>query len=325
MKIIFFADTHIQNGIRKEIFVDFIDYLQDYAISNEIKTIICGGDLFDSPLLKKLNNETFIDSFFKLKELSKYSKLYFIIGNHTIHRLDNKDNIVNTLSTFSEVITDFHQIDIDGNKIDLLPYVDNWDKIPESGNVLFSHFPVRGMVYGGQKDDDEKGVPIEKFSGYKKVLLGDIHKHQEKENIVYVGSPYMISYGERRVKEHGFIVFDTDDNSYEFIKYSDAPKYIQVSINDALKVDVKNSFVKVEIKDKTENFIKLKHILYERGALEVLPEFSREDEEVVVEDNIDFDIKNKLDSMLFDYLDSMEENKEIDKDKLKNILTKVME
>lgn len=323
-KVLFTSDQHIINGIRKEVFINYILYLISFCQENNIKTVVFGGDLFDRPFFSKLKNDTFIDSFFVLRKLSKVAKLYFIIGNHTIHRLDNKDNIVRVLSTFGTVIEEFTQIDVDGKTIDLLSYTDNWNEIPEKGYILFSHFPIRGMMFSGQKDDDDKGVPIEKFSGYERVFLGDIHKHQEKKNVVYSGSPYMTNYGERTLKQTGFLIVETNDASYEFFPYEDAPKYIQISIDDALDVDVANCFVKVEIKEKTENFIKLKHVLYERGALEVIPEFKSNDEKAIIESTVDFDFKNKIDNMLYEYVDSIKEQEGISKEKIKEIISGVI-
>jgi DNA repair exonuclease SbcCD nuclease subunit len=115
------------------------------------------------------------------------------------------------------------------------------------------------------------------FENFQLVFTGHFHRHQSQKNIVYIGSPYQLTFGEIGL-EKGFVVFDTEREDWDFVKYDKAPKHIEIRLDEFNKVDVSNKFVRVIVDTKIENYVKLKRILFERGALEIVPVFEKKEE-----------------------------------------------
>ena len=90
--------------------------------------------------------------------------------------------------------------------------------------------------------------------------------------------------------------------------------------------DYKNKIVYVNITNKVENFVKLRDILIEKGALEVNPIFNKPTE--VIDENTNIDVNEGIISSAVKYLSQTEET-DLDKNTLleyfKNIVSKIGE
>lgn len=282
--LIFASDFHVEKGIFISIALDFLDYLIQFSQENNIKNLVIGGDIFEKAT--KIHNEAFTSLFMKFLEMKKLGlKLYFILGNHDIWGLDNNDSIVETFSPFGEVIKDSCTMELDGDYYDLLSYTKDKTKLPNKSNTLLTHLAITDFCFDNEFLNTDDGFAPSDFSNYKLVVSGHFHRHQEKGNIVYAGSPYEKNFGEEG-QEKGFIVIDGSD--YKFIPYINAPTHLTINIEDFDKYDYKNKFVSVKINKKTENFVKLRHILYGKGALEVRPQFiQNEDDNKLIDIKVD--------------------------------------
>ena len=65
---------------------------------------------------------------------------------------------------------------------------------------------------------------------------------------------------------------------WEFIEYENSPKFIKINLKDFQDFDPKNKFVGINIDEKIENFIKLKRILLDKGAIDVIPFFEKKEQ-----------------------------------------------
>jgi len=322
-KVLLTSDWHIESGIYTDIGIDYISYLQDFCKKEGITDIIIAGDIFEKSA--KIHNDAFIPLFFKFKELKDNGlNIIIILGNHDIYNVENS-SLVETFSVFGKVVKSFEQIQLGGRTIDLLPYTKNVDDIPESGNILITHLSIADFQFDNKYHVNEKaGFSRKLFKDYNKVFSGHFHRPQNKGNIVYMGSPYQMNFGEIGQKK-GFITLDLDNYEWKRHYYTQAPTYKKINGEDFNKEDVNNSFVQVVIKEKLDNYVKLKHILYEKGALEITPYFVDNTEELNINDKASIDMNSSIKDMVKDFILNDINSEGIDNTKLLNIFEKVVQ
>ncbi len=325
-KIIITSDFHLETGIYVSICIDYIDYLVQYAKNNDIKYIVIAGDIFEKS--SKIKNEAFLPLFRKFQEIKNTTDIEIIIllGNHDVFNEKN-ESIVEAFSPFGKLVQDFETVEIDGHKIDLLAYTKDTSKIPKESDseFLITHLGIISFSFdNGYESTDKDFFDPELFRNYKLVFSGHLHRFQYKKNIIFQGSPYQTSTEEEGQKK-GFVIFDTD-RDWEFVEYKGAPEYLTVSAEQLIDgIDLHNKFVSVKITEKVENFVQLKHILYEKGAIDVKPIFIKEDEDLdILKEDIDFKINDNIEKLLKDHISSIDIDG-IDNNLLLKILQRVEE
>ena len=323
MKILLTSDWHIQSGIYTDIGMDYISYLQEFCKENGIEDIIIAGDIFEKSA--KIQNDAFIPLFFKFKELRDQGlNVITILGNHDIFSVDN-DSLVETFSVFGGVVKEYEQIELGGRKIDLLPYTKSESDIPTDGDLLITHLSIADFQFDNKFHVNEKaGFSRKLFSGYNKVFSGHFHRPQNKGNIIFMGSPYQMNFGEIGQKK-GFIVLDLETDEWERHYYDQAPVYKKINGEDFQNVDVNNSFVQVVIKEKLDNYVKLKHLLYERGALNVTPAFVDTTDDISVNEDAKIDMNSTVKDMVNEYIMNNIKVEGIENKKLVDIFEKVVQ
>ena len=299
-KILFTSDLHSDRGLKVQICISYLEDLEIYCFTNGIKDIVFGGDIINRS--SKINNDVFVPLFLKLMEMKqKGLNLIFILGNHDIFNKDN-DSIIKTFSSFGHVVTKSETMNIAGYDYDLLSYTTNKADIQNNAPTILTHLPISSFFYdNGFGDRDENSFTPEDFASYNLVVSGHYHKEQHRGKIVYPGSPFQQNFGEQG-HDKFFALIEGD--SCELIPYTNAPTYLTIRIEDFKKYDYKNKFVLVEISRKVENFVKLKHILYTQGAIEVKPSFIKEnveeaqgDKEIDINENISVSMKKFISSI----------------------------
>ena len=279
--ILAFGDCHLtKEPLRVLTVLNFLDYIKNYCRNNNIKNIVNLGDFFDRPELK---SDAFVPVFKKLMELSEEFNLYNIIGNHELKDKAGTNTLVETFSSFGIFVQNSDTIEIDGYDYDFMSYTDLPDNIPNKSRVLFCHAEVEGFYYNPNRKIEGTYFKPEHFDQYNLVVSGHLHHEQNKNNFEFVGSPFPTNRGEGG-KDNFFAIIDKDTVRLE--KYNQGPDYITINaeeFND--RIDYNNKIVTVQLTKKVENFVKLRDILLERGALEILPEFVRGEETVDVSEH----------------------------------------
>ena len=273
MAILAFGDLHLtKDPLRIVSVLNFLDYIEKYAKENNIKHIVNLGDLFDRP---ESNSNSFVPVFRKLLEISKIAKIYSIIGNHELKDKAGNDTLVETFSSFGTFIQNNSTIEIDGVDCDFLSFTENIQDIPNKGRILFGHLEVEGFYYNPKRKVEGALFQPEMFDNYELVISGHLHHEQHRDNFEFVGSPYPTNKGEGGKQNYFAVIRDT---SCELVEYKDGPDYITILADDFNEnIDYTNKIVTVQINKKVENFVKLRDILFEKGALEVNPEFIKEE------------------------------------------------
>lgn len=271
--ILAFGDTHLtKDPIRIISVSNFLDYIIDYCKSHNITHVVNLGDLLDRPEMK---SDAFVPIFRKLKELSRVVNFYSIIGNHEIKDKEGNDTLVETFGSFGRFIKANETITIDGIDYDFMSYTDDPTKIPNKGRVLFGHLEVEGFYYNPKVKVEGSYFQPEMFDQYDLVVSGHLHHEQHRDNFEFVGSPYPTNRGEGGKKNYFAII---DGTSCRLEEYNEGVDYIKIKAEEFNEnIDYSNKIVDVEITTKVENFVKLRNILMEKGALEINPIFIKEE------------------------------------------------
>lgn len=244
------ADLHLTDRSQDEYRWAVFDWLEQIAdkYDHEVPVLILGDltDRKDNHSARLVNR--IID---RLYEAHKNSKIYFYIlkGNHDF--VDPKTPFFKFLSHLSwvEFITDPYFLDI-YIKVLMLPYskeatfewTDPIKKYQERIDLICTHCTVKGSVASNGYELDSSITPsfFEELGYDGLVLSGDIHVPQRIRNVVYVGSPYHVHFGdsfEPRILE---VVVKNDELVIDEHRFK-SPKRLVVtieSIGDIEKYDI---------------------------------------------------------------------------------------
>jgi DNA repair exonuclease SbcCD nuclease subunit len=274
-KIAIIGDTHFGARNNNQKLVSFFDkfYLDiffPYLVENNIKLIIQTGDLWDSR--KSIMVQSIYDArkYFFDRLVAHDIKMISILGNHDIVYRNTVE--VNSSSVLLEGykdhvdIVDKPKLIIDKNvKMLLLPWIceDNEKEIQESiedsnANYCMGHFELIGFdMFKGQPSHE--GQEVKHLDRFKQVFSGHYHHKSVKDNIMYVGTPYEMTWMDFD-DQKGFHILDTETEELEFIKnpyvihqkiiYDEAEGNNEYKLLDGFK----NCFIKLIVKNKKDQY-----------------------------------------------------------------------
>lgn len=154
------------------------------------------GDWFDNRQL--LDIYVMNSSIDIVVELSKILPVYFLTGNHDIYKKHDTD--VNSIAAFKYIpnVTIYEKpiiITNNDSRILVIPWVGNREYEENYVNAnnfeyIFTHSDISGFKYDNGREINTNGIDFFKIKGIKRIFSGHIHKRQEKDHIIYIGSPY---------------------------------------------------------------------------------------------------------------------------------------
>ncbi len=278
MKILVYSDLHLYNHhrllVNSETALNIITYLKDYALENDIDTIVSGGDFFHTKA--RAYAPHVIQALLRIKDIHKAGlKHYMLVGNHDMVAPNTTMNsILFVFSDYAKVIPDYYFVDYENTRLHFLSYTntvfENFILSESKKNILITHLDIVGFTMSNGFRA-KTGFTKEHFKDFDLMISGHYHKHQVQGNIVYVGSPYQTNFGEAN-QEHGFLLVDLDDATWEFKQCPSAPKYQTITVNDIAdldKLDISNNFLKIKLANHELQKTKLKDALFEKGAISV--------------------------------------------------------
>lgn len=274
MKVAIINDVHIGTHDDSPIFHDHIQKFFETEffpriIKDEIKTIVCLGDLFDKR--KTINMYTLSrakEYFFNVvKDLG--IKLIVLIGNH-----DAFYKSTNEINTPEQLLKDYDNIfiyssptkvGISGKEVDVIPWInkknyqETLDFISSSSNVIcFAHLELSGFVFQ-QGIVAKTGLSPDIFNRYQTVLTGHYHSKSSKGNVHYLGAHYDLTWADYGEKKYWHI-FDMNTLQLEaienknrlFVKlyYSDDAPDFEQELKNADFSDLTNCIISVIIKER---------------------------------------------------------------------------
>jgi len=328
MKILIWSDLHAYPHLGYEMFIDtaitFLQYLKDYANKHKIDTIFFLGDMFQ--IKTKVNSIDYIRVREILKEYRDQFKLYFLIGNHDKPKEDSTDgSIMWSFDEYGQVVADYSHYDIDDIRFHFASYRKN-NIMPafelNKKNVLLMHQDMRGFKMNNFHES-ETGLEISYFKMMDLVFSGHYHLHQIRGNLIYVGSGFQTSFGERDTKK-GFVILDTKTLEWKFIQYKKAPRFKYVAYKNRSKAHIENCFVKVLIPPNIKNTLPIKEELRKKGAISV--DFTTVTEELIQELQFVEDInKENIKELALQFLENIDIPEELSRKKLLAILDNIDE
>ena len=190
--------------------------------------IISTGDLFDNRINIDINFfDKFVEKFIGL--LKEYNVTFYnILGNHDIYYRNTKNvNLVKHLEKFYDKFYNIEEITNIDN-ITLVPWIINKEDIPKDYNdIVIGHFEFKNIDKLVQGTLDPKV-----FSKAKLILSGHYHNYSKKDNIIYVGTPYQLDWGDYKQKK-GFYILNENTLELEFFENKVSKKFIKLKYDDS--------------------------------------------------------------------------------------------
>lgn len=192
----------------------------------------------------------------KLSDTFGKENTFVLSGNHDLYYLDRLDvSSLAAIDAYVTVVDDFLKID----NVLLTPWIANdemWNELvanSEKFDYILGHFEFNTFKMN-EAYEMVSGRSHKELQGVKRIVSGHYHTKQEKDNVVYTGTPYPISFSEAN-QEHGVFTLDTDTGEIEFIEYTGI-KVISIPYDQLalLKdLDVKNTRVRLEFPSDLED------------------------------------------------------------------------
>lgn len=259
---LYLTDTHLS---RKTFDINKSIYAQAYDLCVElgVKTVIHGGDIFDSRKSQLQDNLTFVREMLNRAQ-SKELDVYMLPGNHDKTDYESKDSFLDPFEhhpalTLYREAGKFSVPNVPDIVFHMVPYFEEGEVYSEhlseceieegKKNILVTHIAVSGVRNNdGTIVDNDIGSKM--FDKFDEVIVGHYHDPSFIEpNISYVGAAYQHNFGE--TDEKGFIVF-YDDGSAEPYN-SEFPKYKKITIDVAQVTEKELDEFREEYKDSDDN------------------------------------------------------------------------
>lgn len=335
-KFAILGDTHF--GCRNDLilfhkhFEKFYDMMIEDLVKQEVTDVFQLGDLFDRR--KYINFQSLKESkryfFDRLREHN--ITLHTLIGNHDIFYREslqvNSQSLVLGEYKNIEIYDEPYTVMFGGTSIDIIPWIckDNEQEVAEfirnsKSDLCMGHFEIAGFaMYRGM--ESHEGLSMDMFEKYEQVFSGHYHTKSQKGNIMYVGTPYEMTWQDYNDPK-GYHLFDNNTRSVQFYQ-NPYTIFVRLDYDDSKEIvsldslDLADCFVKLVVTNKTDlykfdNFVQK---LYNKGAYEIkivedLSEFNDGEigEEIDLEDTMD---------VLSNYIDSIETD--ADKEKIKSFM-----
>jgi DNA repair exonuclease SbcCD nuclease subunit len=273
MKIGFLSDLHIKLHKKNSNFlphiVKSVDYFYDLCIEKDVDFVFVLGDVFH--IKDTVAIEAQHAALKSLNRIFKRWPSYMIPGNHDI--LSKKDASINGLSIFGDsctLIEDLSTQHLGGVYFHFLPYLPDelvisklksLKIVENSKNILCTHLGLRSFVLENGHEDVYSDLEVKDIDvGFDRIFSGHYHSHQTKGKVTYVSSPYESHYGDEG--DHGFVFYDTDSDSIEFVENQLSPKFKRIDLS-AKNMDLINSFencfIKLIVKKNIDNSLLIKY------------------------------------------------------------------
>lgn len=239
-----------------------------YCVEHDIRRIIQTGDMFD---VRRHTNTAVLHEwkrrFFDLLKAHDL-QMFMYVGNHDAYY---KNTL--TPNTLEEHLRGYDNIVIfdepaewqmGGRKFMFVPWIcsENEEACMKAirgfdAEICFGHFEIVGAKMEGSVCTE--GLALSTFDRFKLCISGHFHIKGKYENVLYVGTPYQMSWADYGVPK-GFHVLDTKTLECEFVENTNFI-YHQITYNEDRDMDAafdtsyKDKYVRVIIEHR-DNYAK---------------------------------------------------------------------
>ena len=254
------ANSLLFQNIQKEYYEDFlIPFLKQ---QDKDTALFILGDVFDCRHSINVGVLNYVYNL--LKTISNIIDVYIIAGNHDLF---SENSLVSSLISIENCVKKVYytpeMVTVNNCNILLLPYntsdkpyseiISNYNNI----DYIFTHCDIASMKFSDSvkipNSDSNKVINEDCFKVCKKIISGHIHKRQETNKVIYLGSPYSLTFNDvNDVK--GVYELNVETDVINFFENPIDHKFKKLSMNDLLNMSdeqflefANNSFVSVSI------------------------------------------------------------------------------
>ena len=286
-RVVFLSDIHL--GLRNasvewiENITSYFDYffiplIKKYK-SKETVALVIAGDFFDNRQHIDINVMNIGSQI--MYKLSKEVEVFILVGNHDIYKKNDTD--ITSLKLFDmfdnvNVVYNVSQILLKGGKkITLVPWVGDHKEETnllakhKNDDFIIMHTDITGLSFdNGREIIDGVNISVVETG---KIYSGHIHKRQENDKVVYLGSPYQLRRSDIGNNKGVYsIKFVEKGKEYstrqDFVANEYSPKFLRIRISDILNLPignikqiVENNYVDIVIKKKHMNEINIAKLM----------------------------------------------------------------
>ena len=286
-RVVFLSDIHL--GLRNasiEWIENITSYFDNFFIplikkykSEENVALVIAGDFFDNRQHIDINVMNIGSQI--MYKLSKEVEVFILVGNHDIYK--KKDTDITSLKLFDtfdnvNVVYNVSQLLLKGDKkMTLIPWVGDHKEETnllakhKNDDFIIMHTDITGLNFdNGREIIDGANISVVENG---KIYSGHIHKRQENDKVVYLGSPYQLRRSDIGNNKGVYsIKFVENGSSYtakqEFVSNDYSPKFLRIRISDILNLPignikgiVENNYVDIIIKKKHKNEINIAKLM----------------------------------------------------------------
>lgn len=235
---IVFSDFHFQKNLPKSYLLEnnrsfwldcqlkVLDQIFSTANNYGIKLLLFNGDLFEEK--NRIPQDLYNEVWEAFKKYSSDYRIIFNSGNHDLITL-SRESSLKPFSDIVEIITEPTDIKIGKSLLRVLPYgrVIHNLTVPDGyeHKFLFIHEDISELQYNNSNFRKNTEIKVDMFEGWDKVFCGHIHMPQEYKNIINIGSPMPVDWGEKEEKKRFLVIQDAQVKSV----FTEYPKFISVS------------------------------------------------------------------------------------------------
>ena len=258
-QVALFSDLHIgvhrDSPVWHDIALKFADWFVDVLNKRDIKDIVFCGDYFHTRHeIVQTSLQCGVEFLSKLKNFN----LHMIPGNHCCYFKNNAT--VHSLQPFKEwsnvtVYNNVTTLTCNDKTFTFCPW-GNEENLIDKCDVLFGHFEIVNFKMNTFKVCEHGTSSEDLLRKGNKVITGHFHLRDHRiydnsKEVLYLGSPYQMDYGERG-QDKGVTLLNTDTLEFEFIKNQQSPLHIKIKLSDLLE---KNEDAKRALSCISGNFI----------------------------------------------------------------------
>lgn len=338
MKTVIIGDLHI--GIRNgnQYFFDmmknfFKNKFFPFLYENNITRVIQLGDILDKRKTIDFTIAKFlINDFFGKFEESNI-EFYSISGNHDLYYRQSIS--LDGPSQFTSGCKHVHIVKepIILDNFVMIPWVcdENINNIvkflednKDDSRIVLGHFELAGFPVIKGHISDKGTIKTELFHGYQKVLSGHYHSPSMKDNIIYVGTPYELSWNEYGDKKK-YYIYDDVNNELTPV-YTNESMFVRIDWNNRDSIDIsklKGKYIRVITDENTDEKQLSSYLLsldkQEIADIKVLHKESIEEDEVQDETIVVDDIV----TIMMTYIDENIKNNDVESHMAKTMVTDI--
>jgi len=348
-KLILISDIHF--GVRNDS-AEWLDNIASYfnnffiplvESKKKEKVAVCVlGDLFDNR--QSVNIGTMNIAYSIISRIAELAPVYIMAGNHDMFRRNDSSlnslvvvqGIPNVTIVDKEEEITFTTSDGTETSVLFIPYTGIYSKetksiVSSDADYIFLHTEVVGAIFDSGRPIKDGAMPT--ATKAKRIFSGHIHKRQEMDKFIYIGSPYHLRRSDM-LDEKGIYTLTIATDHLEFTPNLYSPIYQGIGLDGLLlmtlsefKTYIANNYTDVIIPKSVAGSIEpyeLLSLLDRYTYKDIHISVEKIDKALTVEVSGDAMPISSLEEVSYKYIEELDATRE-DKDKLMEMLRAYMD